>query len=209
MSETEDTRALDTMPKRLEYIRGELGVISVRQFWMILKEAGETASYEAVRTWHTHREPPAHYLAMVSQAFAVNLEWLVTGEGEPFQQADEVLKALGELEIDFGRVAKTGKLLPDHLAWVPEETLPTFLRTAQKIRAKWPFGERPAQGKVLRQLSALVRRPFDLLPFEPLTVERESSQAPDATFVWYVEAMLLAINMATAVEPDLGAAEEG
>lgn len=73
--------------KRLEYVRTEVARLpSLRSFWARLLEGWEgAASYEAVRSYHFNREPPASYLARVAEVFDMRLEWLVTGQGSPQQ----------------------------------------------------------------------------------------------------------------------------
>jgi hypothetical protein len=96
--------------KRLEHVRTQNGLPSLRSFWQRLQDGWEDgASYEAVRGYHWNREPPAAYLARVAQVFGVRLEWLITGTG-PQTNLDAALLDLVERPPDAMRQALSGKL---------------------------------------------------------------------------------------------------
>lgn len=93
--------------RRLEDVRTHFQVQSLRKFHRQLAESWpkhESVSYEAVRNYHYDRDAPASYLARVSSVFGVNLRWLVTGEGEMFEQRpqEEVKREIlvGNPELD-------------------------------------------------------------------------------------------------------------
>lgn len=78
------------MRERLEYVRKHrAGNPSLRDFYQRLRDEaglGHSPTYAAARKYHGGaelREAPAAYLAAVSKAYGINLNWLATGEGEP------------------------------------------------------------------------------------------------------------------------------
>lgn len=81
-------RSSSSPPKlavRLEYVRREAQSRTLKDFWRRLTGDGSyDISYEAVRNYHSHRDPPVDYLVQVSRVFGVSLKWLATGEGNPW-----------------------------------------------------------------------------------------------------------------------------
>jgi hypothetical protein len=81
----------DPICSRLEDVRKLAGVPTLRDFWKRLTAKKSPAgpayqvSYGSVVKYHFNREPPATYLARVSEVFGVSLVWLVTGEGAATQ----------------------------------------------------------------------------------------------------------------------------
>lgn len=76
---------------RLEYVRQTVQCTTLRDFWRRLVEDGTyEISYEAVRNYHSDRDPPVEYLVRVSQVFTVNLEWLATGNAQPWPSDADV-----------------------------------------------------------------------------------------------------------------------
>jgi hypothetical protein len=82
------------LAKRLEYVRTDAGIPSLRQFREALRKSTDLpesgivptdqegkylVSYEAVRNYHYDRAPPIHYLLQVAEAFSLNLDWVATG----------------------------------------------------------------------------------------------------------------------------------
>ena len=65
--------ALSKPAKRLEHVRQKVGFETVKDFW---KEISKTydVSYEAVRNYHSDREPPARYYAAVAKRFVESRE---------------------------------------------------------------------------------------------------------------------------------------
>lgn len=86
--------------KRLERVRQEHGSETLKDFWKALtKNSQYDVSYEAVRTYHSSREPPAHYYARVADVTGARLEWLITGRGEAWQVDAEIAqRTSGEVE---------------------------------------------------------------------------------------------------------------
>jgi len=71
--------------RRLEYVRQAVQCKTLREFWRRLIEGGDyEVSYEAVRNYHSDRDPPVDYLIRVAGVFGVSLEWLATGEKQPW-----------------------------------------------------------------------------------------------------------------------------
>ena len=80
---------------RLDAVRVMRGIGDTKALWKEVTEMREVSgrtergydfqgewksvSYSAVRTWHTNREPPVHYVVRLSEVFDVNPEWLLTG----------------------------------------------------------------------------------------------------------------------------------
>ena len=77
--------------RRLEYVRQAVQCQTLREFWRRLIDGEEyEVSYEAVRNYHSDRDPPVDYLIRVAEVFGVNLEWLATGATEPWPVDAEV-----------------------------------------------------------------------------------------------------------------------
>ena len=77
--------------RRLEYVRQAVQCQTLRDFWRRLIDGGEyEISYEAVRNYHSDRDPPVEYLIRVSEVFGVSLEWLATGNAQPWPADSEV-----------------------------------------------------------------------------------------------------------------------
>lgn len=83
---TPPTPEVRAMKERLEKVRKEKEDLSLHAWHQRLKDReGFDWSYEGIRLYHRvdhQREPPASYLVHVSRAFNVELEYLLTGEGE-------------------------------------------------------------------------------------------------------------------------------
>jgi len=206
--------------KRLEYVRKASGHESLQAFWNALtRDAEHAVSYDAARTYHSFREPPARYLAAVARATGARLEWLITGDGEPFELEEQVREAQERVaEIDAEKIKgfavsmaayadaqreKTLEALEQHAPYVsrlPRGTHEQFIETAGRLAATHRLSEDNLRVAVA-VLGQLVLRPFNFLPFKPAALERGPMEPTDPAFERYVEAMLLAINLATAVEP--------
>ena len=71
---------------RLEVVRRELGIESVKEFLKEVRDrAGLEISYEAARRYHLDRAS-VKYLAAVSKAFDVSLDYLFLGEEPVFRE---------------------------------------------------------------------------------------------------------------------------
>ncbi len=101
------TPALQSSPKsasrngfarRLEYVRQSVQCKTLREFWRRLLDGGDyEVSYEAVRNYHSDRDPPVDYLIRVAHVFGVSLEWLATGESQPWPADAQVETAAQEI----------------------------------------------------------------------------------------------------------------
>jgi len=164
-------------------------------------------SYEAVRNYHFNREAPAKYHAQVAKKFGVRLEWLITGEGERFEVEEAVEQAsdmvqrgvLGEpaaptkgidLSVFWGRYPFLGELnLSTQLQFV--EVLGNYC-------AFWGAQASEEYEKIGLQLAKIISRPSEVLPkAEPYVWDWSH-----VTFDEYVQAMLLALKLATRVQPE-------
>lgn len=77
--------------RRLEYVRQAVQCQTLRDFWRRMVDGGDyEISYEAIRNYHSDRDPPVEYLIRVSHVFGVSLEWLATGESQPWPADSEV-----------------------------------------------------------------------------------------------------------------------
>lgn len=81
----------NTFARRLEYVRHAVQCATLRDFWRRLVNGGDyEISYEAVRNYHSDRDPPVEYLIRVSEVFGVSLEWLATGQDQPWPADTDV-----------------------------------------------------------------------------------------------------------------------
>lgn len=84
--------------RRLEYVRQAVQCRTLRDFWRRLTQGGEyEISYEAIRNYHSDRDPPVEYLIRVSEVFGCSLEWLATGEKQPWPADSDVETAAREV----------------------------------------------------------------------------------------------------------------
>lgn len=82
-----------SVSERLEQVRGRVQSATLRDFWRELTDdKGYKISYEAVRNYHSDRDPPVDYLVRVSDVFQVSLPWLATGRGHPWPNDPEIAK---------------------------------------------------------------------------------------------------------------------
>lgn len=117
---------------RLEVLRRKLGYETLAEWRRALgEEEGEVpGSYAAMRTWHRDREPPASYLAQVVRRFGVSAQWLLTGEGEPFDEewltipGDDLERALTVYSMAHAQFAQR---LPLALAAKYVDAVATYL----------------------------------------------------------------------------------
>ena len=129
-----------TVSDRLEHLRDRISMDTLRDFWRALVEDGSyQISYEAVRNYHSDRDPPIGYLVRVSDVFGADLRWLATGEGAPFpadpsvrRAADAVLEGpqLGEFERALTEVFRLYSKLPPLAAAVTLKTCERLYRDA-------------------------------------------------------------------------------
>ena len=216
--------------ERLEYVRKGLGYKTLRDFWRALTEEGEyEISYPALRTWHLERDAPAHYLARVAKVFGVRPTWLLLGEGQAFELEEQVREAQERVaEIDAMAMAmdrvgieiaaqvqreqeealETLEATAPYVLQLPRGTRQQFIETAGDLAATHPFEEQNLSVAVIA-VAKLVLEPFKFLPFTPAALERQPLVQPYPAFRRYVAAMLVAIDLAAVVEPDLGDAEDG
>ncbi len=88
--------------RRLEYVRQAVQCKTLRDFWRRLTEGGDyEISYEAVRNYHSDRDPPVDYLVQVGRVFGVNLKWLATGESQPWP-ADSAVESAAQEVVERG-----------------------------------------------------------------------------------------------------------
>jgi hypothetical protein len=79
-------------------VRQSVQCKTLREFWRRLLDGGDyEVSYEAVRNYHSDRDPPVDYLIRVAHVFGVSLEWLATGESQPWPADAQVETAAQEI----------------------------------------------------------------------------------------------------------------
>ena len=69
-----------TIQERLDHLRQALGYATLTDWHDRVAEDYE-CSYQAIRRWHSDREPPISYVDAVARIGNANLEWLIRGEG--------------------------------------------------------------------------------------------------------------------------------
>ncbi len=100
------TPRASSVSKRLENVRARVSLATLRDFWRALVDDGTyNVSYEAVRNYHSDRDPPVDYLVRVSDVFGVDLHWLATGLGAPFPSDPSVAKVANGVVADNPKMA--------------------------------------------------------------------------------------------------------
>ena len=231
---TDQGEALDTLRERLRYWRRIVMGLTQRELceWLNQdKPKEERVPKTTLSNYERGTEPPASFIEALKRAFPdLNLNWLLLNEGEPSQLQEIARRAHEELEQELaGGVQKVGGFgalgtylqqmsLPPYIQRLPLGIRDQFystvanLRTAQFHGLQRALPTQPSEtqfGQLEQKLGHLLLSPFDLLPVDPPPYGVDSPPLRNASFERYVEAMFLAVNLATAVEPDLGAAEEG
>jgi hypothetical protein len=177
-----------TQGERLEEVRKALGIRTIKRFHQALLEGDESdPSYNAAKLYHSDRTKkgvPAHYLAKVSSAFGVNLDWLVTGRG-PMWRAEieqypspayQLVRARSE---SFFRHAPPPAISAFQYAW----------STVQLSIPDWPSLSQEERAEVGHAILTLAEQPLRRL-------FKQNSLGADQQVLYY-QAMFQAIVLAT------------
>lgn len=178
--------------QRLEQVRETEGFDTLKAFWTAVTTARDPddaydVSYEAVRNYHSTREPPVSYLARVADRFDYTLRWLVTGDG-PRRRREDPLSGEGEgggadglSDGAWSALRDMVPLLDDTAPFVRPlllSTLSAYLRNAERQGAwKAPVytdgggraPETPAEKAraVARMMARVFRAPLEHAPVDP------------------------------------------
>lgn len=189
--------ALITPAERLEYVRESTGHQTLKAFREALTgDDTYSVSYEAVRTYHEHRDPPVHYVARVAEVFGVSLEWLILGGEGPvwrkalFEQEFALLRARlldQNVQLDGGVEGAPG-VAPILQTLTPHVRLLFWSTWRRVAEASGRTGLPPEVGQAM---SEVLSQPFENMHRRP---------AMDSSlFSEYVAAMLQAMSLALQV----------
>lgn len=123
--------------QRLEFVRSNVQCTTLRDFWRELTSDGEyQISYEAVRNYHYDREPPVEYLVQVAKVFDVDLQWLATGQGQPWGSGEAPGEAAAEAAAADSMRREYEEGIRDHLRQYdhfPPLAVAVILRTCDRL----------------------------------------------------------------------------
>lgn len=122
--------------RRLEEVRIRTGRRTLRDFWREVTGDGEfRVSYEAVRNYHTDRDPPVDYLVRVADRFGASLDWLATGRGQPWPSDPQIRKTAESAPEGAGIAEFEGALREVfwHYANLPPLAMAMVLKTCERL----------------------------------------------------------------------------
>lgn len=178
------------------------GIPSLRGFWSRLKEGwDEPVSYEAVRTYHYDRDPPASYLARVVEVFPElsTIEYLITGKGPRNQAEQRAREIQGEVwNMILGSGAGWLAATPGTQARLLE-VFERFHAQSER-RAELAGSPPPTPQQSVKELGDLLNGP--LLRWRDMGTPGVWSDIHPERMFAYVDAMLLALSLGTPGGPD-------
>lgn len=199
------TRGPESVSDRLEQVRSRVTVETLRDFWRALvDDTPYQVSYEAVRNYHSDRDPPVGYLVRVAEVFGVDLHWLATGRGAPFpadlsvnRVADAAARdgsRMQEFEVGLSEVFRLYEKLPPLAAAMALKTCERLYRDAH-FRARLDKKAGPSRTYVGRFVGKALAG--------PLVNAVAGTVRTSELHVWQIESYVLGICQAlTALIPN-------
>lgn len=154
---------------RLEQVRERVQCRTLRDFWREITQDGSyRVSYEAIRNYHSDRDPPVEYLVRVSEVFGADLRWLATGAGAPFPPDPSVGKIAESVNGD-GRLSEFESAIGEvfwHYSKLPPLAAAVILKTCERLyrdahyRAQLEGKSGPSRGYVGRFVGKALAGPL-------------------------------------------------